>query len=146
MSIEPDLLVVSGSGQPIAAVEVKMRPHLAEADATAIRRNLFLHGVLAPIDYVLIVSQEFGYLWGPGKRQLPEAKPDLKFSMLPVLQRYGFVTGGRTFPSQLELLVASWVQELVSSPKGTSEPELSLERAHFLSALQNCHVLSEARL
>ncbi len=148
MPFATDLLVVDPRDRPVAAIEVKNRPKLDRPEATMIRRNLFAHGIVAPVDYFLLVSQDIGYLWGPAKRDAIDAEPDLSFPMSTVLERYSVepTTSGRLFNSQLELLVSSWIQELTSpSGQAEGEPELSLERAGFTSAVRRGRVVAEAR-
>ncbi len=135
MAIEPDVLVVNATGWPIAAVEVKNRPALGVADAKTYRRNLFAHGVLSqPIDFVVIVSQDKGYLWGPTKKDDLGADPDMVFDMAPVLERYGVSTGGprRLYGAQLELFVSSWLREMAN---GAAPPSTDAERALEKSGL-----------
>ena len=148
MSFQADVLVVDGRDTPVAAIEVKNRPNLQPPEATIIRRNLFAHRLVAPVDYFMLVSQDVGYLWGPTKRQTIDAPPDLSFPMSPVLERYSVepTASGRLFQTQLELLVSSWIQELTSpASRAEGEPELSLERAGFTSAVRCGKVATEAR-
>jgi hypothetical protein len=148
MPFETDLLVLDARDTPVAAIEVKSRPKLDPPEATLIRRNLFAHGLVPPVDYFLLVSQDIGYIWGPAKRDAIGAEPDLSFSMSPVLKRYSVepTAAGRLFHSQLELLVSAWIQELTSGTgPGEDEPELSLERVGFTSAVRCGKVLTEAR-
>jgi hypothetical protein len=149
MSFQADVLVRDARGTPVAAIEVNNRPNLEARDATTIRRNLFAHGLVPPVDYFLIVSQDVGYLWGPAKREATEAEPDLSFPMSAVLERYSVepTASGRLFESQLELLVSSWIQELTSpASRAEGEPELTLQRAGFTSAVRHGKVLTEALL
>lgn len=148
MSFRTDVLVLDARDTPVAAIEVKNRPNLGAPEATIIRRNLFAHRLIAPVDYFLLVSQDVGYLWGPGKREAIDAEPDLSFPMCAVVERYSVepTASGRLFNSQLELLVSSWIQELTSpGSRAEGEPELSLERAGFTSAVRCGKVATEAR-
>jgi len=148
MPFETDLLVLDSLDTPVAAIEVKNRPELGPSEATNTRRNLFAHGLVPPVDYFLLVSEDVGYLWGPGKREAIGAEPDMCFSMSPVLKRYAVEPSGTTrlFHSQLELLVSAWIQELTSGlGRAEGEPELSLERVGFTSAVRRGKVLAEAR-
>ncbi len=149
MAFETDVLVRNARGTPVAAIEVKNRPNLEAPDATIIRRNLFAHGLVTPVDYFLLVSQDVGYLWGPAKREAIDAEPDLSFPMSTVLERYSVepTASGRLFESQLLLLVSSWIQELTSpASRAEGEPELSLERAGFTSAVRRGNVATQALL
>lgn len=148
MRSRTDVLVLDAHDRPIAAIEVKNHPDLKARAATAIRRNLFAHGVVAPVDYFLLVSQDVGYLWGPTKRDTTDVQPDLSFPMSPVLGRYSVepTASGRLFSSQLELLVSSWIQELTSpTSRAEGEPELSLERVGFIGAVRCGKLATEAR-
>jgi hypothetical protein len=148
MSSGTDVLVLDARDTPVAAIEVKNRPNLQPPEATIIRRNLLAHRLIAPVDYFMLVSQDIGYLWGPTKRETIDAEPDLSFPMSPVLERYSVEpnASGRLFGSQLELLVSSWIQELAGrASRAESEPELSLERAGFTSAVRCGRVATEAR-
>jgi len=147
MPSRSDVLVLDAHDRPIAAIEVKNRPDLDAHEAAAIRRNLFAHGVVAPVDYFLLVSQDVGHLWGPATRETIDAQPDLSFPMSPVLERYSVepTPSGRLFESQLVLLVSSWIQELTSpASRVQGEPEVSLERAGFTSAVRRGRTATEA--
>lgn len=148
MSIEPSVLVLSAAGWPVAAIEVKNRPALGASDAKTYRRNLFAHAILTkPIDYVLVVSQDVGYLWGPSKKDDLDADPDVRFDMTPILARYGVAPGSprRLYGEQVELFTSSWIRELVNREgPATSEPERTLERVGFAAAVRRGTVLVEA--
>ncbi len=147
MAGHSDLLVFDQHDSPIAAIEVKNRPDLGSRDAAIVRRNLISHGFVAPVDYFLLVSEDVGYLWGPEKRATSDAPPDLSFPMSPVLKRYAIepTAFGRLYKSQLELLVSSWIQEITGPKNGAEgEPELSLERAGFSSAVRLGRVVAHA--
>lgn len=149
MSFRIDVLVLDAHDRPVAAVEVKNRPNLGPGEATIVRRNLFAHRLVAPVDYFLLVSQDVGYLWGPTKQATIDAEPDLSFPMSPVMERYSVepTASGRLFGSQLELLVSSWIQELMSpASQAEGEPELSLERVGFIPAIRCGKVATEALL
>ena len=148
MSSRTDVLVLDARDTPVAAIEVKNRPNLGPPEATTIRRNLIAHGLVTPVDYFLLVSQDYGHLWGPANRNVVDAAPDLTFPMSTVLERYSVepTASGRLFHSQLELLVSSWIQELTSpSAEAADEPELSLERTGFTSAVHHGRVVVEAQ-
>lgn len=148
MPSRTDVLVLDARDTPVAAIEVKNRPNLGAPEATAIRRNLFTHGLVTPVKYFLLVSQDYGHLWGPAKRNVVDAAPDLTFPMSKVLERYSVepTASGRLFESQLELLVSSWIQELTcASAEVADEPERSLETAGFTSAVHQCRVVVEAQ-
>ena len=147
MSSRTDVLVLDPRDTPVAAIEVKNRPNLQPPEATVLRRNLLGHQLVPPVDYFMLVSQEVGYLWGPTKRDMIDAQPDLSFPMAPVLERYSVepTASGRLFGSQLVLLVSSWIQELTSpASRAEGEPEISLERAGFTSAVRCGRAATEA--
>jgi hypothetical protein len=148
MAGHSDLLVFDQNDSPIAAIEVKNRPDLGSRDAALVRRNLIAHRLVAPVDYFLLVSQDIGYLWGPEKRAASDAPPDLSFPMSPVLKRYAIepTALGRLYGSQLELLVSSWIQELANANNpAEEEPELSLERSGFSSAVRRGRVVAQGQ-
>src|SRR5687768_15120990 len=85
-----DIVVYGRATEPLALVEVKNPRHLSSAQAAEVRRAL-LDDAPESGDrtFVLVISQDAGYLWEPGHRSNERGdEPEAHFDMRPVLADY----------------------------------------------------------
>ena len=148
ISFQPDLLIKSSDGSPIAIVEVKSRQNLSRDVATEIRRNMLSGGLPAQIPYFLLLSQDVGYLWKGSKQDSPDAPPMYEFPMDKVVTRYSNrEPSQRLYEAELELLVLQWLTNLSTKPQeATEEPEKTLARSGFNDSIRRAMVLIEEGL
>ena len=148
ISFQPDLLIKSSDGRPIAIVEVMSRQNLSRDVATEIRRNMLSRGLPAQIPYFLLLSQDVGYLWKGSKQDSPDAPPMYEFPMDKVMTRYSNrEPGQRLYEAELELLVLQWLTNLSTKPQeATEEPEKTLARSGFNDSIKRAIVLIEEGL
>lgn len=111
-----DIVVRTPLGRVSLLVEIKNREGLTAAIASYFRRNLVMHGILdtwSP-DFLLIASQDRGFLWDERRGSGPDAKPDYEFLMDTVVRKYVPRTGGqdRFGHAQFEIIVASWLSDV----------------------------------
>lgn len=129
-------IIISGASGVIAAVEVRNPERFDRAAAIEHRKHLLESGALRRVDWLLLVSQDHGYLWNA---QPSDAAPIAEFPMDVALARY-FSSGelsGRLRPSELELLVHDWLARLMWDDLDEGDPSvLELRRVGFLDAIK----------
>lgn len=128
-----DFRVVGRDGKPIAIVELKNRRGLSPQIAATYRRNLVAHEAVGDAPYLLILSQDRGYLWKDVSSGVLDAAPTAAFSMASVIQRYvGNLQNRWLFQTEFGLLVLQWLEDLASGRVDSSvEPERSLRQTGF---------------
>lgn len=108
-----DILVTDSEMQPIVIVEVKNQESLAREDAVRLFRDLTSYAALPAAPFVLIVSQDNGYLW---KDPLftAEVPPPLEFPLGEVVGRYvpASCPPRRLRPQEVQIAVARWLLHL----------------------------------
>jgi hypothetical protein len=139
-------IVVTGPDGVIALVEIKNQPSLTRPGAVAVRRNLLTHGLLRPTEFLLIVSQDFAYVWRPGLTSDLDTEPLYEFSMREVLARHfgDSVLNSRLRPEELRTLVFHWLSVLAwSGAEATDSTEASLQRIGFVEAIRRSTLTME---
>lgn len=110
---QADILVYGRGVNPLAIVEVKNIHRLSRSQAADIRQAV-LESRAVPTDeaYLLVVSQEVGYLWEPGRDATDP--PDAQFDMREVIEDYltARELGGRLRGAELELAILQWLSDL----------------------------------
>ncbi|WIG60950.1 MAG: hypothetical protein OJF49_003698 [Ktedonobacterales bacterium] len=144
--MRPDITVTGQDGQQIAVVEVKSRENLSRDIATTYRRNMVAHGVASPVPFFVVISQDAGYLWKPGKGKAIDLPPDVEFSMDTIVQRYLHEPPKhRLIGTELQLLVLEWLRDLsVGRDDRDEEPEKALAEAGFSDSIRGGEVVVEA--
>jgi len=146
--MKSDLVVQSADGNIVALIEIKNMSGLSAETASSIRRNLLMHGRTdwSP-PFVMIVSQDRGYLWDQRSTTHPPIQsPTSEFSMKPVVERYlpSFAGGERLRGSQLALAVEQWLFDLASNVEGRPrEPASALAKTGFLESIRGGRVVAE---
>lgn len=147
MSYEPDILMQSPDGFPVAVVEVKNREQLTADIATWIRADHLSHGLSARVPFFLLVSQDIGYLWDQIASPRTDAPPSYEFSMRGVMERYfpESAQGERVGSAQLELIIFQWLRDILDGGSESLEgPEHAIARSGMLSAMRGGRVISAA--
>lgn len=138
MARRTDIAVYSPDGVLRLAVEVKARAGASRAWAASTLRNLLVHGALPEVPYFMLALPDRFYLWKAphfaphGDRDfIPDRsiEPDYEIDAAGALSHY---LDGVSTPlhdlseNSLELLVASWLSELLNSElsQETAPPEL----------------------
>lgn len=123
-----DLVVYDRNDQLVLIGEVKNRLHASPEWAARLRRNIFAHGVFPNAPYFLMVFPDTLYLWTSTDPSDEAAMPSYTVDARPVLQPYFeqvAVPTDRIGSKSLEIIVASWLSELIH---GELPPE-ELERS-----------------
>jgi hypothetical protein len=142
-AFQPDLVIQNDEGDPIALVEVANPSHLSRDRATEIHRNIMKRGLPKHVSYLLLLSQDKGYLWENPDRESEEAPPDYEFSMDEVINRYRTEQmSRRLYTEVLEFLVFQWLMSLANSEQESSEePEKTLSLSGFNKSIKGATVL-----
>lgn len=115
-----DLSVYNGNGQLALAVEVKRKTNVSPEWAARLRRNILAHGTFPKAPYFLIVFPDKFYLWTDAEAHLDQSEPTYTIDARPILQPYfgrAGVTADQISGQSLELIVASWLGEIIHSEK-----------------------------
>lgn len=144
VNAQPDILIQSPDGHPIAVVEVKNIQNLSRDEATELRGNLVSYGVPSRAPYFLLLSQDVGYLWKDTKQDNLFTPPAYEFPMDGVVSRFSQrKPGQRLYATELELLILQWLTNLSTKPqKNTEEPERTLAHAGFNDSIQGATIVA----
>jgi hypothetical protein len=127
-----DLSVDDRNGQLALVVEVKSKLNTSPDWATRLRYNLLAHGTFPQAPYFLMVFPDRFYLWTDTEVRLDRSEPtytiDANHILKPYLKKAG-VTADRISGHSLELIVASWLGEIIHSEKSPEEVD---ESQHWL--------------
>jgi hypothetical protein len=136
---EYDFVVRGSDGSQAAIIELKNAQNLTRKDATQFRRNLVVHGFVPSVPYLLLLSQDRGYLWRDKKPSNLEAPPDAEFPMDVVIRRYVRDLGQRRLSGiEFELLILQWLNDLsTGSVAATEEPERTLASLGLYNLLRS---------
>ncbi len=132
-----DIAVYSPAGTLSLAVEVKTRPGASRTWAASTLRNLIVHGALPDVPYFMLALPDRFYLWKRPRSTASDAydssgygvEPDYEIDAARALSPY--LESVRTPLNDmsergLELLVASWLSELMNTElsRDTAPPDL----------------------
>lgn len=126
-----DLSIDNRSGQRTLIVEVKRKINASPEWAAKLRRNILAHGSFPKAPYFLMVFPDKFYLWTNADSPLTQNEPTYAIDAHPILQPYferAGVTADQISEQSLELIVASWLGEILYSEKS---PE-ALEEQRWL--------------
>ena len=115
-----DLAVYNHDDELVLIVEVKTKLDASREWATRLRRNILAHGILPSAKFFLLALPDRFYLWKDAGNNLAEIEPTYTIDARPILAPY-FEQAG-VAPDQIsgvsfELIVSSWLSELVHSDK-----------------------------
>ena len=116
MSRCADIAVHDRNHQLQLLVEVKSRQGASAQWASQMRRNLLAHGMISHARYFLLALPNSFYLWANAGAddEMPAYVIDAKEALASYLGPQGLSLGDISHYG-LELLVTSWLQDLVSS-------------------------------
>jgi hypothetical protein len=112
-----DLSVDNRAGQLALVVEVKRKIGASPQWAASFRSNILAHGTFPKAPYFLMVFPDQFYLWIDTDAQLqsePTYTIDARPILYPYLERAG-VTAEKISSQSLELIVESWLREIIYS-------------------------------
>lgn len=141
---KPSILIEDSDERLIAAVEVQSRIDMSADLATYVRSSMLDYGISPHIPYILVLSQDRGFLWKDDPLINGDRPPDYEFPMDSVIVRFSkSEPGKRLIKWGLEDLVLHWLTNLSFKPEemGKGEPEDTLARAGFTDAIHDAMVV-----
>ncbi|MEH1820952.1 MAG: hypothetical protein V7L31_18055 [Nostoc sp.] len=119
-----DLSVDNRNGQLTLVVEVKSKLNASPEWAARLRRNMLAHGTFSKAPYFLMVFPDRFYLWTDADVRLDQSEPTYIIDAQPILHRYfeqAEVKADQISGQSLELIVASWLGEIIHSEKSPED-------------------------
>jgi hypothetical protein len=119
-----DLSVDNRNGQLTLVVEVKSKLNASPEWAARLRRNILAHGIFPKAPYFLMVFPDRFYLWTDADVRLDQSEPTYIIDARPILNRYfeqAGVKADQISGQSLELIVASWLGEIIHSEKSPED-------------------------
>ncbi|MEJ6481084.1 hypothetical protein N0Y54_07015 [Nostoc punctiforme UO1] len=119
-----DLSVDNRNGQLTLVVEVKSKLNASPEWAARLRRNMLAHGIFPMAPYFLMVFPDRFYLWTNADVRLDQSEPTYIIDARPILNRYferAGVKADQISGQSLELIVASWLGEIIHSEKSPED-------------------------
>jgi hypothetical protein len=113
-----DLSVDNRAGQLTLVVEVKRKTGASPQWAASLRSNILAHGTFPKAPYFLMVFPDKFYLWTGSEAQLDHSEPTYTVDADPILKPYlkqVGVTAEKISDQSLELIVESWLREIIHS-------------------------------
>jgi hypothetical protein len=113
-----DLSVDNRDGQLALVVEVKRKANVSPEWATKLRLNILAHGTFPKAPYFLMVFPDKFYLWSNAETYQDQSEPTYTIDASPILQPYferAGVAADQISGASLELIVASWLGEIIHS-------------------------------
>jgi len=113
-----DLSVDNRNGQLALVVEVKRKINVSPAWVAKLRRNILAHGTFPKAPYFLMVFLDKFYLWSNTEACQEQSEPTYTIDASPILQPYferAGVTSDQISGASLELIVTSWLGEIIHS-------------------------------
>ena len=113
-----DLLVNNYQGKPILGVEVKSKMNTSSDWVVKFRHNILIDNPVQKIPFFLMAFSDYFYLWTEPDIYSNQSKPTYSIDAIPILKSY-FERAG-IMPEKIrgdsfELLVASWLSDLINS-------------------------------
>jgi hypothetical protein len=122
-----DLLVDDRNGQLALAVEVKSKTNVSPQWAARLRGNILAHGTFPEAPYFMMVFPDKFYLWTDAQANRERNEPSYTIDASPILQPYferAGVIGEQISSQSLELIIASWLGEIIHSEKCPEDLDL----------------------
>jgi len=111
-----DIAVYGSDGNLALIVEVKKKVGASTSWAAMMRRNLAAHGQFPEAPFFLLAVSDRFYFWKNQTSSLESIEPDFVLEAEPFLRPYIEKVGveaNRLAKSSLELIIASWLSEIV---------------------------------
>ena len=140
---KPSILIEDSDGRLIAAVEAQSRLDMPKDQATYVRSFMLDYGISPHIPYIMVLSQDRGFLWKGDSSINGDRPPDYEFPMESVITRFSVSDPGkRLIKSALDWVFVHWLMNLSFKPQemGEEEPEKTLARAGFTDAIHDAMV------
>lgn len=106
------------NGQLVLVVEVKRKTNVSPEWAAKLRQNILAHGTFPKAPYFLMVFPDKFYLWSNAEAYQDQSEPTYTIDASSILQPYferAEVAADQISGASLELIVASWLGEIIHS-------------------------------
>lgn len=149
MSQIADLVAYSPDGQITLIVEVKSKIDTSRPWATRMRRNMLAHGVVPDSRFLLLALPDRLYLWKDISNTPELVEPTYELDATPFFQPYyerANISPDNLSGQSFELIVTSWLNELIQSGIPTNIPEIHrqvLQESGLLEALKGASLAVE---
>jgi hypothetical protein len=147
-TLQPDIVVSSRVGRPIAVVETRNSIGMNAAEGVEYLREILTHGFIPAADYFILLTQHEGYVWTDESRLRALAPPIVTFPMTDIIDRYAADIDQEQFVSgrTLQYIAWQWLLELsyniVTVP---GKPEELLDSIGFVDAVRYAKVDMDPR-
>lgn len=140
-----DVVVRNRVGNLVVVLATKNPLNFDLEWATEIEQDLLEHSHLDPIPFVIIASQDVGYVWKDASLSHGTEPPAAQISIADVLARYDREPSGRRMSGrELSLLLQTWLHDLTYGLVGNEQdPEKTLDMLGFLQAVDGGLVLGD---
>jgi len=137
----------------ILIVEVKTRERMTSQWASELLRNIWAHENMPKTKFFLLALPDKLYLWKDLSKDLSNAeyeKPIFELDSKPLLKDYYnnlHVKPEKLSHESLELIILTWLNELINSRKDMSKAKKELRRlfeSNLIDSLKNGHLEAEA--
>ena len=154
MGYPADIAAYDNAGKVVLIVEVKSRRGTSADWAAKTRRNILAHSSALAVPYFLLALPDRFYLWkSTGSETIKEGEPPTfevdAFPLLrPYYERLGQATADSLSGGGFELIVASWLTEILwaQDPSDLSEQNRQwLEESGLYQALRGARLAVEAQ-
>ncbi len=142
-TFQPNITIEDYNESPIAAVEITSLPNVEPDEAIKIRSNMLERGLPAHIPYLLLLSQDIGFLWKDDPSLKADSSPNYEFPMDTVMARYSKKPPEqRLYTGELEYIFLLWLMDLRAQPQEMTEmPDKKLTDVGFTDAIHRAMIL-----
>jgi hypothetical protein len=142
-TFQPNITIEDYNESPIAAVEITSMPNVESDEAIKIRSNMLERGLPAHIPYLLLLSQDIGFLWKDDPSLKADSPPNYELPMDTVMARYSKKPlEQRLYTGELEYLFLRWLMDLRAQPQEMMEaPDKKLTDVGFTDAIHRAMIL-----
>ena len=133
MAITPDagwdLSIKDPKGQLVLIVEVKRKTNASPDWAATFRHNILAHGTFPNAPYFLLAFPDKFYLWANTEAYPEQTQPTYAIDARPILRPYlegAGVTADQISGQSLEIIIASWLGEIIHSGQPPTTDDISL--------------------
>lgn len=135
--------------QQVLAAEVKAMLNAPVEWAAEFRRNIFSHGLYAPMPYFMFIFPDKIYMWTDPSTSDKITLPDYTIDAYPIFGRY--YEGAGIDPSQigrssLEFIVSIWLGRIINfsnSPDDLDEHHQWMIESGLYNAISGGYLLTE---
>jgi hypothetical protein len=144
-----DMVAYAPDGQLALIVEAKSKTKTSRSWAIQMRRNMLAHGIVPKSRFLLLALPDRLYLWRDAGNSPDLVEPTYEIDATPFFQPY--FTRSKSSPDTLtpqsfELIVTSWLNELIHSGISESVPDPQrqlLQESGLLEAIKGGSVAVE---